>query len=111
MEKTEDLTFPDNLNIPNHYAIIATLFVLLDRSGLSHTVTTHCKMGLRAIAIIYDDPDFNSRTELLSAKEFNAFFSFFPAAFFNSRDLIPVDKLFDSVLLSLKSNKVIRITC
>ncbi|MDO5968474.1 hypothetical protein Q4Q35_01515 [Flavivirga aquimarina] len=106
MEKPVILASPDCLNIPNHYAIIATLFVLLDKSGLSKTVISHCKLGLRVVATCYDYPEGNSRTKPLSAKEFNAFFSFFPASFANSRDSIPVGTILDALLLCIKSNKI-----
>ncbi|MDO5971023.1 hypothetical protein Q4Q35_14540 [Flavivirga aquimarina] len=106
MEKTVALASPDCLNIPNHYAIIATLFVLLDRSGLSKTVIKHCKLGLKIVATFYDYPEGNSQSKPLSAKEFNAFFSFFPASFVNSRDSIPIGTILDALLLCIKSNKI-----
>ena len=106
MEKTETLTFPDNLNIPNHYAIIAILLVLLSRSGLSHAVTNHCKMGLMVLVIIYDNRKYNTGTDALSGKEFDDFFKVFPAYYFNHRDLIPLNMIFKSAELCLKTNKV-----
>ncbi|MDO5970242.1 hypothetical protein Q4Q35_10525 [Flavivirga aquimarina] len=106
MEKTKDLTFPDNLNIPNHYAIIATLFVLLDKSGLPNTDINYCKMGLRVIAVFYDNPDANSRSILLSDKAFDSFFALLPNCPVNSRGLIPVDIIFNSVLLLINPNNV-----
>ena len=106
MEKTETHTFPDSLIIPPHYAIIATLLVLLDRSGLTNAVINHCKMGLMVLVIICDNRDYNTGTDLLSGKEFDAFFKSFPATYFKHRDLIPANIIFKSVELSFKTNTI-----
>lgn len=106
MEKRKDHTFPDSF-ILSHYAIIATLIVLLDKSKLTNTVKAHCKTGLKVIGIIHGDLSYNARTKLLLEKEFNGFFVIFPKVYFNNRALIPTVMIIENIALCIKKNVVV----
>ncbi|MDO5978790.1 hypothetical protein [Flavivirga spongiicola] len=106
MEKTETYTLPDSFILP-HYALIATLMVLLDKTELTYAVKNHCKTGLRVIGIIHAHEGYNTGTNLLSRKEFDGFFAFFPAAYFNNRALIPAHMIIENIESCIKINDVV----
>ena len=110
MEKTETYTLPDRF-ILTHYGIIAKLILLLDKSELSNAVKKHCKMGLKIIGIICADESYNTGTNLLSKKEFDAFFALFPNDYFNNRALIPAHMIIENIELCVKTNKVANASC
>ncbi len=104
MEK--DDTLPDSFILP-HYALIATLIVLLDKSELTGAVKKHCKTGLRAVGIIHANVCYGSGTDPLYRKEFDSFFKTFPVAYFNHRALIPAITIIENIEQSIKANKII----
>ncbi|GAA3626735.1 hypothetical protein GCM10022397_10460 [Flavivirga jejuensis] len=89
-----------------HYATIATLIALLGISGLNNAVIKHCKTGLKVIAIIYNNPDCNSRKNILSRKKFDAFFALFPSTYFNNRELISSKTVLENIEICIKTNNV-----
>ncbi|GAA3598205.1 hypothetical protein Q4Q39_19680 [Flavivirga amylovorans] len=105
MTKTEAFKYPDCLILPQ-YSIIAVLMVLIDKSHLTHAVKKHCKTGLKVIGIIYADTNYNTGTNLLSRKEFDAFFSLCPIAYFNNRELIPANTIIENIELCVRTNDV-----
>lgn len=105
MAKTETNTLPPSF-IQSHLNTIFSLLMFLNKSNLPNAVKEHNKMGLKVIAIIYDDLNYNTGTKPLSGKEFDTFFKSFPTLYFNHRELIPVDMLFKSMQLSIKTNSV-----
>ncbi|MDO5978581.1 hypothetical protein [Flavivirga spongiicola] len=106
MEKTEAYTLPDSFILP-HYALIATLMVLLDKSELKDTVKKHCKTGLKVIGIIHADDSYNMGTNLLSRKEFDGFFTLFPEIYFNNRALIPAHMIIENLECCVKANDIV----
>ncbi|MDO5978699.1 hypothetical protein [Flavivirga spongiicola] len=105
MEKTETYTLPDSFILP-HYALIATLIVLLDKSDLTDVVKEHCKTGLKVIGIIHADESYSSGTNLLSRKEFDGFFTLFPEIYFNNRALIPARMIIENIECCVKANDI-----
>ncbi|NMH89594.1 hypothetical protein [Flavivirga algicola] len=104
MEK--DDTLPDSFILP-HYALIATLIVLLDRSELSSKVKTHCKTGLKVVGVVHANVCYGSGTKPLSKKMFDSFFEEFPAIYFNNRALIPAITIIENIERCIKANKII----
>ncbi|GAA3599936.1 hypothetical protein Q4Q39_11760 [Flavivirga amylovorans] len=103
MKKGDRYALPDSFILP-HYAIIAVLMVLLDKSELNHAVKKHCKTGLRVIGIIHADEGYDTGTNLLLNKEFDAFFALFPKDFFNNRSLIPAIMIIENIEQCIKNN-------
>ncbi len=103
MEKTEVL--PDSFILPL-YGIIATLIVLIDKSELKNNVKTHCKTGLKVMGIIYADKSYNTGTHLLYQKEYDGFFTIFPIAYFNNRELISANTIVINIELCVKTNSI-----
>ncbi|WP_303316432.1 hypothetical protein Q4Q34_06395 [Flavivirga abyssicola] len=103
MEKEDRYVLPDSFILP-HYALIATLMVLLDKSELNQTVKKHCKTGLRVVGIIHADKSYNTGTNLLLNKEFDGFFALFPTEFFNNRALIPAIMIIENIEQCIKNN-------
>ena len=93
--------------ILSHFDIIASLTLLLDRSSLINEVKKHCSTAFKVIAIIYTDSAYNTGTHLLSTKEFDDFFKYFPEPYFNNRGLIPVDMIVENIKSSIKLNKIV----
>ncbi len=110
MEKTKAYTLPASF-IKSHFNIIFSLLMFLNKSDLTNVVKKHCKTGLKVIGIIYDDLNYNTGTKPLSEKEFDAFFKSFPRSYFNHRELIPVNMIFKSLELSIKTNSIANVTC
>ncbi len=106
MEKTETYVFPDSFILP-HYALIAMLKVLLDKTELTNAVKKHCKTGLKIVGIISANTNYNTGTHLLLKEEFNAFFKSFPAIHFNNRELIPPTMIIENIEQCIKANKVL----
>ncbi len=103
MKKEDHFALPDSFILP-HYALIATLMVLLDKSELNHAVKKHCKTGLRVIGIIHADAGYNTGTNLLLNKKFDAFFALFPTEFFNNRELLPAIMIIENIEQCIKNN-------
>lgn len=109
MKKTKTYTFPDSFILPR-CAIIAALTLLVDKSHLSNEVKKHCKMGLKVIEIIDANQDYNTRTNLLSKKEFEVFFALFPAVHFKNRELISTIIIINHIGLCIKTNTIENVT-
>ncbi|MDO5970899.1 hypothetical protein Q4Q35_13890 [Flavivirga aquimarina] len=106
MENAKTPTVPYTLT-RLYFATEPILSELLDRSNLTNEVKVHCKLGLRVIGIIYTGLSCNSDTCLLFNKKFDGFFSFFPKDYFNNRELIPIDMIFNNLALSAKVNEIV----
>ncbi|AUP78232.1 hypothetical protein [Flavivirga eckloniae] len=103
-------THPDNLITPP-FSTIATLIMLLDKSGLTDAVKKHCKTGLKVVPIIYNNPEHDTRKDILSRKKYDAFFALFPDSYFNDRTLITTKIIIENVELFIKTNSVATVVC
>ena len=80
--------------------------MFLNKSNHTNAVKEHNKMALKVLEIIYDDLNYKTGTKPLLAKEFDTFFKSFPKSYYKHRDLIPIDMIFNSMKLSIKTNSV-----
>ena len=106
MEKLKTNTLPDSFVLPQ-FRTIAVLRLLLDQSTLNKTVIKHCKAGLKVVGIIYAHTHYNTGTQLLSRKEFDAFFTVFPEAYFKHRVLISPHTIIDHIEQCVKTNEIV----
>ncbi|NMH89192.1 hypothetical protein [Flavivirga algicola] len=88
------------------YTNIALITMLLDKSRLSSVVKKHCKTGLKVLEIIYAHQVFNTGTNVLSSKEFDAFFKHMPAAYFNNREDISIGTLIKNIKQCIATDHV-----
>lgn len=97
--------------LQSHFAIIAALMVLLDKSSLTEAVKAHCRTGFQVIEVIYLDRVYKTGRGALYRKEFDSFFKCSPGAHYNSRELISTDRVIDNIRACISSNVVILMDC
>ncbi|AUP79689.1 hypothetical protein [Flavivirga eckloniae] len=91
----------------SHYVTLALLILLIDKSGLTKTVKTHCKTGLKVIGIIYANEAYGMGTEALLEKEFKEFFKLFPPSCFNDQGVISADIVLKNLKLCIITEDII----